>query len=143
MHDLNALAQRLDTIEASLKQAEADRDAYHRLYLQTLERCEKLERGLVGRKAERLIQNENQLSLSMVELMLSERQKAEIDALQTEVVKEHTRKKPTGRKPIPEHLPRVDIEIVPEEVKREGLDAFTRIGEDVTEVIERRPASRA
>ena len=31
--------------------------------------------------------------------------------------------------------------ITPEEVEREGLDAFEKIGEDVTEVLERRPAS--
>ena len=35
----------------------------------------------------------------------------------------------------------MDIEILPDEVKREGLDAFDKIGEEVTEVIERRPAS--
>ena len=36
---------------------------------------------------------------------------------------ERCRKKPTGRKPLPDHLPRVDIEVLPEEVQREGLDA--------------------
>ncbi|MGE3671946.1 MAG: transposase [Polyangiaceae bacterium] len=35
----------------------------------------------------------------------------------------------------------MEIEIVPDEVKRIGLDAFERIGEEVTEVLERRPAS--
>src|SRR5580658_10275071 len=49
--------------------------------------------------------------------------------------------KPTGRKPLPEHLPRVEIQVLPPEVERKGLDAFERIGEDVSEVIERRPAS--
>ena len=53
----------------------------------------------------------------------------------------HTRQKPTGRKPLPEHLPRVDIEILPDDVQRQGLDAFVRIGEDVAETVERRPAS--
>lgn len=55
--------------------------------------------------------------------------------------KGHTRRKPTGRKPLPEHLPRVEIEVLPPEVERQGLDAFERIGEDVSETVERRPAS--
>lgn len=148
MTDLTALARRLDELErgqhelkASLQQAEADRDAYHRLYLETMERCRKLERGLTGRKAERLAADDKQLPLSIIDMMLSERQAAEIEQLQTEVVREHERRKPTGRKPIPDNLPRVDIEILPDEVKRAGLDAFERIGQEVTEVLERRPAS--
>jgi transposase len=56
-------------------------------------------------------------------------------------VKAHTRQRPTGRKPLPEKLPRVDIEILPPEAQREGLDAFERMGEDVSESVERRPAS--
>jgi hypothetical protein len=36
---------------------------------------------------------------------------------------------------------RVDIEVVPEEVERDGRDAFEKIGEEVTETGERRPAS--
>jgi hypothetical protein len=35
-------------------------------------------------------------------------------------IPEHTRRKPTGRKPIPEDLPRVEIKIVPPEVERLG-----------------------
>lgn len=59
--DLTALARRLDELEKgqqelkeSLARAESDRDAYHRLYLETMERCRKLELGLRGPKAERL-----------------------------------------------------------------------------------------
>jgi transposase len=53
----------------------------------------------------------------------------------------HTRAKPTGRKPLPEKLPRVEVELLPPEVQQKGTDAFVRIGEDVTETVERRPAS--
>ena len=35
-------------------------------------------------------------------------------------VREHERRSP-GRRPLPEHLPRVEIEVVPPEVQREGL----------------------
>jgi len=52
----------------------------------------------------------------------------------------HTRAKPTGRHPPPEHLPRVTLEPLPLEVQRLGLDAFERIGEDRSEVVERRTA---
>jgi transposase len=58
-----------------------------------------------------------------------------------QIVRSHTRQRPTGRKPLPDHLPRVEIEVLPEEVQREGLDAFVKIGEEVSEVIERRAAS--
>jgi transposase len=53
----------------------------------------------------------------------------------------HTRAKPTGRKPLPEKLPRVEVELLPPEVQQKGTDAFVRIGEDTTETVERRPAS--
>jgi transposase len=50
-------------------------------------------------------------------------------------------RKPTGRQKIPDSIPRVDIRVVPPEVERLGLDAFEIIGEEVTEILERRPAS--
>jgi transposase len=49
--------------------------------------------------------------------------------------------KPTGRKVLPDDISRVEIEVLPDEVQRAGLDAFDRIGQDTTEVLERRPAS--
>lgn len=84
--------------------------------------------------------DESQLAFDVISGMLGQREADEIAELPTPV-REHVRKKHPGRKPIPEHLSRVDIEIVPNEVKREGLDAFERIGEEITEVLERRSAS--
>ena len=148
MSELEALARRLDDLERAqvemrqtLEQTEKERDAYHRLYLEMMERCRKLERGLLGKTAERLRGDESQMSLDVLGLMLDSREAAEIEALVTEDVRAHKRKKPTGRKPIPDDLPRVEIEILPEDVRRQGLDAFERIGEEVSEVLERRPAS--
>jgi hypothetical protein len=46
-----------------------------------------------------------------------------------------------GRRAAPEELPRVEIEVTPPEVLEAGLAAFRRIGEDVSEAVERRPAS--
>src|SRR5262249_56844220 len=56
-------------------------------------------------------------------------------------IRAHARRPPTGRTPRPDHLPRVKIELVPLDVQRQGLDQFERIGAEVSEVIERRPAS--
>ena|SRR5690606_19391749 len=59
----------------------------------------------------------------------------------TTPVKPHDRQRPTGRKPLPETLPRVDIYVLPDDVQRRGLDAHSKIGEDISEVLERRSAS--
>ena len=148
--DLTALVARLDALENEqqalrerLAVVEDERDRYKELYLETLERCRKLEKGLIGQKSERLRDDGAQLSLGVLELMFGDRAELELEAEAEpeQVIKEHKRKKPTGRHPIPEDLPRVDIVIVPEEVEREGIDAFDKIGEDVTEVVERRPAA--
>jgi transposase len=56
-------------------------------------------------------------------------------------VRAHERRPPTGRKPLPDKLPRVDIEVLPPEVQKAGLDAFERIGEEITETVEKRAAS--
>jgi len=113
---------------------------YHRLYLQMLEQCRKLEKGIVGPKSERLTGNEAQLTMAVLGMLIAT-QPASEPAAEEQVVREHKRQKPTGRKPPPENLPRVDIEVLPEHVQREGLDAFERIGEDISESIERRPGS--
>ena len=139
-----AVKQALVRSETARVLAEQQRDAFQALYREMMERCRKLERGLVGPKRERFPDGD-QLALSMLDMMLEGRDrealdefvKAEADAN----VKSHTRRKPMGRKPFPEHLPRVEIEVIPDEVLRGGLDAFERIGEETTEVIERRPAS--
>lgn len=126
--------------------AERERDEYRTLYLETMERCRKLELGLLSSKSERRPAEGSQLSLDVLSLVLNERQQAQLpDALAEanaeQEVKGHTRRKPTGRTPPPEHLPRVEIQVLPPEVEKLGTDAFDRIGEDVAEVLERRPAS--
>lgn len=146
MSDVADIAHRLDELEKKFETAQRERDEYRRLYLEMMERCRKLERGLWASKSEHLSKDDPQLSLDVLSMMLGERQRAELDAAldaaeAEQQIPAHTRRKPTGRKPIPDHLPRVEIEILPPEVERAGLDAFDRIGEEVSEVIERRPAS--
>ena len=118
---------------------ERERDEYRKLYLLAREEIAQLKRGLIGQKAQRVPEDDKQLSLSILELLLGEAHPAEFET-STQIVSAHSRQKPV-RKPFPEHLPRVSVEVLPPEVEREGLDAFTVIGVDKREVIERRPAS--
>jgi transposase len=142
---LAEFSARLDALSAERDAAEAERDEYRKLYLQTLELCRKLELGLAGQKRERLSGSDAQLTMGMLQMLLGEGRAAPsaappASAAETKVPA-HTRSKPTGRKPLPETLPRVEVEVLPPEVQRLGLDAFERIGEDVTETVERRQAS--
>ena len=139
MSDIAQLARRLDELEKRC-------DEYRTLYLEALERCRKLELGLLASKSEHLPDNGAQLSLDVLSMMLNERQRADLEAALAaanaeQPVKAHTRRPPTGRQTPPEHLPRVVIEVLPPEVQKRGLDAFERIGEETCETIERRPAS--
>jgi transposase len=123
---------------------ENDCAEYKKLVALLQEANERLQRGLTGHKAERFAPGDSQMSLAILQLALqasgAETTQTTSPEAETQTVAEHERRKPV-RKPLPEHLPRVPIEIIPEHVKREGLDAFERIGADTREVIERRPAS--
>lgn len=134
---VNKLEQEQQRVVDELHAAEEARDEYHKLYLEMLERCRKLERGLLGQKAERLPENEQQLTLSIMQAALGQAEKI----VEETEVEAHKRRNNHGRKPLPEHLLRVEIEIVPPEVQQLGLAVFDRIGQEVTEVLERRPAS--
>jgi transposase len=136
------LEKQLAVVLAANETLAAEREEYRRLYLQMLELCKKLEAGIVGPKRERLSASDAQLTLSLLAQLLGDRAGASAPAIDpVEQVRAHTRQKPTGRRPLPEHLPRVDVEVLPPEVEQRGRDAFERIGEDVAETIERRPAS--
>lgn len=127
--------------EAARKHAETERDEYKRLYVSMLEHVRKLEAGLVGQKSERHVPSSEQLTMDVVSTLVGESTNEAATPASTTTVERHERAKPTGRKPLPEKLPRVVIEVLPPDVQRQGLDAFDRIGEDTCEVIEKRPAS--
>jgi transposase len=130
---------------ALVERISAEREGYKKLYLETLALCRKLERGLLGQKREKLSAGDAQLSMSLLGMLLAGNgaagDAAEPVPAPVEEVRAHKRTKPTGRKPLPEELPRIDVEVLPPEVQRGGLDAFRRIGEDVTETVEWRRAS--
>ena len=104
--------------------------------------CRKLEAGIIGRGRERDLGDPIQLTISLLGLMTCGALAPAAPAEETtETAREHQRAQPTGRKPLPESLPRVEVTDLPPEVEKTGTDAFEQIGEDVTERVERRRAS--
>ena len=136
------LLARVATVEHERDEFRHERDEYKKLYLLLREENERLKRGLVGQRAERLPRNDAQLSLAMLGLMLGngENPGAPPEDEAEQQIPAHTRKVPK-RRTLPADWPRVTIELVPPEVEREGLDAFEIIGEERRGVLERRPAS--
>ena len=131
----------ISELRAKVDALSAEREHFRGLYLQMLEVCRKLELGIVGSKRERLSDSDAQLTMSMLGMLLDGAGRGTATAPPSPATTEiaaHTRTKPTGRKPLPDSLPRVDVEILPPEVKAKGLDAFERIGEDTCETVERR-----
>ena len=143
---MRSLEERVGDLARTNAQLEQERDEYRKLVLLLQEQNEKLKRGLLGQKAERLPKNDAQLSLSILRLALGEQSidtiadEAKADQDDEQTIAEHTRKKPV-RKPLGDHLPRVTVEVIPPDVQREGLEAFERIGQETRCVLERRPAS--
>jgi transposase len=136
--------QRLTALEAQVAAVAQERDEYRKLVLHLREENERLRRGLVGQKAERLPKNDAQLSLLMLGLALggdtsAPAETATQESPASQVVAEHTRAKPV-RRPLPDDLPRERIELVPPEVERDP-DAFELIGVDKRAVLERKPSS--
>jgi transposase len=135
---VTSLLARIEELERRQRELERERDEYRKLYLLAREEIEQLKRGLLGQKAHRAPKDDSQLALFLLELGLGS--PGDGDGERRQRVAEHERRQAV-RKPLPEHLPRVCVELVPPEVEREGLDAFEQIGSDTREVIERRPAS--
>src|SRR5919198_2163437 len=98
---------------------------------------------LFGKKSERV--DPRQLKLAL-EQLANERgpltEPVEMDSGDTPV-RGHTRHKPTGRRPLPAHLPRrrIEIDISAADKQCACGHARTRIGEEVSERLEYHPAS--
>ena len=134
------LAAERNELAAQNEKLAAERDEYQRQYVLLLEAYRKLEAGFRGQSRERFTGGaEEQLTLAALLSMVVPVAPAPEAA--TTTVPAHTRAKPTGRKPLPADLPRIEVQVLPPEVQKEGLDAFERIGETVSEVVERRPSS--
>ena len=147
----NQVVAERDQLAGKHNQVVAERDHYHALYLKTLELCRKLEQGLIGPKSERSSPDDTQLSMAVLAQMLATEPPppGSTPSTDDEAAPEGgpapddkpARRKPTGRRPLPPELPRVEVEIVPEEVQLEGRNAFEVIGTETSETVERRRAS--
>ena len=91
-----SLAERVAALEQALARTEAERDEYRKLYLLLREENEKLKRGLLGQKAERLSRDERPLALTLLDMLLGE---APAPPVEPHTVREHERRKPPGRQP--------------------------------------------
>jgi len=97
---------------------------------------------LFGKKSERV--DPRQLKLAL-EQLANERgpitEPVEMDSGETPV-RGHTRRRPTGRRPLPVHLPRrcVEIDVSDAEKQCPCGQTRTRIGEDISEKLEYEPA---
>ena len=131
----------VEQLEEELAALKTERDEYKRLYVSLMEAFRKLEAGLVRHNRERFVSGEEQVTLPLLGMLTGHEDTAPVVAEATTQVEAHERVKPTGRKPLPDKLPRIHVEVLPLEVQRAGLDAFYRIGEDVTETVEHRRAS--
>ncbi|HET7133579.1 MAG TPA: hypothetical protein VFJ95_15100, partial [Gammaproteobacteria bacterium] len=67
---LAELLARVATVEHERDEFKHERDEFKKLYLLLREENERLKRGLIGQKAERLPRNDAQLSLAVLGLML-------------------------------------------------------------------------
>lgn len=126
----------VETLRAQLAKATSELEEYKQLAQLLRDEMELLKRGLLGPKRERFISGAEQLTLGVLATAL-DGDAAEVARPKTQVPA-HQRAKPTGRKIPDESLPHVRFEVVPEEVQRAGLDAYERIGEEVSRVKERR-----
>ena len=101
---------------------------------------EKLRRALFGQRSERKQRLLDQMELQLDELEASATEDelaAEQAAADTTQVKAFTRRRRSGRKPFPEHLPRTRVVVPPPDACACcGSQKLSKIGEDVTETLE-------
>ncbi len=101
---------------------------------------EKLRRELFGQRSERKQRLLDQLELQLDELEANATEDelaAEQAAAGTTHVKAFTRRRRSGRKPFPEHLPRERVVVpAPSACECCGSQKLSKIGEDVTETLE-------
>ena len=138
--DIDALKAALAAAEARAANAEAkvsDAEAQIAALKLTIE---KLRRELYGQRSERKQRLLDQLELQLDELEASATEDelaAEKAAAETTQVKGFTRRRRSGRKPFPEHLPRERVVVpAPSACECCGSARLSKIGEDITETLE-------
>jgi transposase len=136
------LTSKLKALAESNAQLQSERDEYKHQYVLLMEAYRKLEAGLTRHSRERFAESPQQTTLALLGMLTGQAEATVAEAMPDKAkVAAYNRASPTGRKPLPEKLPRIIIEVTPPDVQRAGLDAFDRLGEDVCETVEHRPAS--
>lgn len=120
-----------------------ERDEYKKLYELVLLELERTRRHLFGKKAETVDLAQTQLAFlqaaaSVTTLPADAHESGRGNQGKGDTLE--NKRNPHGRNKLPEHLPIERIELRPAEVEL-APDAFERIGEEVRELIEWRPAS--
>ncbi len=159
-----------ETHRRALLEALRARDVYRKMIDELKEKVAKLEQGLIGPKSQRFKgESDAQLSLQLLAELLGRH--AEADDTAQQLAEEllaraesdaqladdagggdgdggpggdqphRHRRKPTGRKTSRRDVAKLRLEMLPDEVKRLGLDAFERIGEETATTLERRVSS--
>lgn len=167
--DAAAFTERVGELEKVLEKTLRERDEYRKLYELLSEEVERLRRGLLGSKAERVDAAQTQLAFDAVrDLILaavlraeqSNDPTAESESVATDETPTASGSQPSaqpsgapgavttspnkakgahGRSNNPEHLPVERIKILPPEVLA-NPELFEKIGEDSSETLERRSA---
>ena len=147
-HERDMLANQrdqLDTARVTLRderdKAAHERDEYRKLYELVMLELERTRRHLFGQKAEHVDPNQAQLAFMEIAKQLSQLEQPPATSngkgsKGAAANADKPKKPPTGRKPLPEHLPVERIVLEPDNV--EGLK---KIGEETAETLEWRSAS--
>jgi hypothetical protein len=157
--ELAAAKRERDEFRARAERAEHERNEFKKLYELVLLELERLKRQLFGQKAETVDADQVQLAFAPV-LEALERARIGSEAAAEEVVSEveklrerakaevarrkaeKTAPKPHGRRDLSlEDLPVEKITLEPPERLLPGGEALVKIGEEVSEHLDRRPAS--
>jgi hypothetical protein len=138
---------KLEEMSKGLAEARACAERFKQLYYAALKEAEDLRRGIMRGRSERHEDNSSQQTISAVMQSLGLEPKGTKQTEQSEPIETippapPAKKKsfPHGRRKPQTDLPRIAIELLPEEVKALGTNCFTKIGEEVTTVIERVPS---
>jgi transposase len=145
--DRAAQAKELAQLRRERDEARHERDELRKLNeLLSLE-LERTRRHLFGRKSEAVDPAQRQLALLEVAQLLGtlETSGEGKDSPEAEPRRRKQRKQaasPHGRQVLPEHLPVHEITLLPPEVQGPDADSYVRIGEEVDNKLEWRPASQ-
>ena len=139
---LRAERARTAKIDEELAAIRAETAAYKAQIEHLKAQLAKLRRSQFGKSSEKLDQQIAQLELVLEDLEESAAQDEAKGAAteSSDQTRPAKRRKPAVRQPLPEHLPRETVELAPEIACSCCQPELTRIGEDVTEVLETIPA---